>query len=76
MDDAIQSFDRLADSRYLNRAPLRIDVVRAPRSAPFSTFLRGRPSPYGIDEAHLAILNQVEPNEVVPSGAALKLPTD
>jgi predicted Zn-dependent protease len=76
IEGAIQSFDRLSDSRLLNRAPIRVDVVRAPRAAPFTSFLRGRPTAYGVDDVHLAILNQVEPNETIAAGTPLKLPTE
>ena len=70
----MQSFERLTDSRYLNRQPALLEVVRADRSAPFSSFLRGRPEVPGIDDQGMAILNQVELNENVPAGTYLKLP--
>jgi predicted Zn-dependent protease len=71
---AITSFERLSDPRYLNREPVRLAVARADRSAPFSSFLRGRPTPQGMSEEELAILNGVQLSAQVPSGAALKLP--
>jgi predicted Zn-dependent protease len=74
MDDAIGSFRRLTDSRFLSRTPVRVDVVQAPRTGAFSTFLQGRPTPYGLDATRLAIMNQVDTGTSVPAGAPLKLP--
>ena len=76
LESAIRSFDRLTDARYINREPIRIDIVQAPRTASFRTFLSGRPTPYGFGEERLAILNQIELNEEVRAGTVLKLPTD
>lgn len=73
-DQTIRSFARLTDSRYLNRQPVRLEVVAAPRTAAFSTFLAGRPEVPGLDAAGLAILNQVDLNETIPAGTLLKLP--
>jgi predicted Zn-dependent protease len=74
MDGSIGSFRRLTDSRFLNRQPVRLDVTEAPRTASFSSFLQGRPTPYGMDATRLAIMNQVEPGTSVPAGTELKLP--
>ena len=71
---SIQSYSRLRDSQYLNRQPVRLDVVEASRSAPFSTFLRDRTLPPDLDANEMAILNQVELNDAVAVGAPLKLP--
>ncbi|MEM6327612.1 MAG: M48 family metalloprotease [Bacteroidota bacterium] len=72
----MRSFARLTDSRYLNRQPVRLDVVAASRTAPFSSFLRGRPEVPGIDDNGLAILNQVGLNDTIQVGTLLKLPTN
>ena len=69
-----RSFDRLTDSRYLNRQPVRLEVVEAPRTAPFSQFLQGRPMPVGVSEEGLAIINNVQLNERIAAGTPLKLP--
>ncbi|HLT48516.1 MAG TPA: M48 family metalloprotease [Rubricoccaceae bacterium] len=71
---AIRSFAPLRDSQYLNRQPVRLEVVEAPRTAPFQSFLQGRPMPPDMDAEDLAIMNQVELNQQVPAGTALKLP--
>lgn len=69
-----RSFDRLTSREYLNRQPVRLDVVRTDRAGTFQSFLRGRPSPPGLDENTLAIMNNVQLNETIPAGTALKLP--
>ncbi len=69
-----RSFARLTDSRYLNREPVRLDVVSADRTAAFSSFLRGRSVPPGFTEEELAILNQLGLTSTVPAGSFLKLP--
>lgn len=74
MTQTIRSFAPLRDSQYLNRQPVRLDVVEAPRTAAFQTFLQGRPTPPDMDAEDLAIMNQVELNTQVPAGTALKLP--
>lgn len=74
MRQSIESFARLTDQSFINRQPVRLDVVRADRSAPFSSFLSGRPTPEGLNTEGLAIMNQVQLNTNVPSGYQLKLP--
>jgi len=74
MDSSIGSFRRLTDFRMLGRQPVLIDVVRAPRTGPFSSFLQGRPTPGGMDATRLAIMNQTDTGASVPAGASLKLP--
>ncbi|OZC04249.1 M48 family metalloprotease [Rubricoccus marinus] len=70
----MRSFQRLSDSQYLNRQPVRLDVVTVNRSAPFSSFLNGRADVPGLTPEGLAILNQVGLSETIPSGTQLKLP--
>lgn len=74
LQNAIQSFGPLTEARYLNRQPVRLEVVRAPRTAAFSTFLQGRPTPAGMTAEGLAIMNGVALNETVQQGTPLKLP--
>lgn len=71
---AIESFGPLTEARYLNRQPVRLEVVRAPRTAAFSTFLQGRPTPPGMTAEGLAIMNGVALGETVQQGTPLKLP--
>ena len=70
----IGSFRTLTDAQYLSRQPVRLEVVRVDRTAPFQSFLAGRPDVPGIDANGLAILNQVELNQTVQAGTYLKLP--
>ncbi|MEM1041023.1 MAG: M48 family metalloprotease [Bacteroidota bacterium] len=73
-DRTARSFDRLTDSDKLNRQPVRLDVFEANRTAPFQTFLSGRPMPTGLDANGLAIMNEVSLGEQIPAGTPLKLP--
>lgn len=70
---SMQGFAPLTESRYLNVQPVRLDVVEAPRSAPFSSFL---PSslPRDLTPKDFAIMNQVELEERISAGTLLKLP--
>ena len=74
LTNSIESFERLTESRYLNRQPVRLDLVRASRTAPFRSFLADRPEPLGLDAEGLAILNQVSLDGTVEAGVTLKLP--
>jgi predicted Zn-dependent protease len=70
----IQSFAPLSDARYLNRQPLRIRVVDAPRTGQFDDLMRSilGDLPRGVTMADLAILNQVQQNETIQAGTPLK----
>jgi predicted Zn-dependent protease len=69
-----RSFDQLTASSYLNRQPVRLEVVEASRTAPFRQFLQGRTMPPGLTEENFAIINNVQLNEQVAAGTPLKLP--
>ncbi len=69
-----RSFSRLTDTQYLNRQPVRLDVVQTPRNATFQSLLSGRPTPTGMSENELAIMNEVDLNQQIPAGTSLKLP--
>lgn len=71
---SIESFARLTNSSYINRQPVRLDVISANSTSPFTSFLRGRPTPAGFSTDGLAILNQVQLNTNIPRGYMLKLP--
>ena len=75
-DRTFGSFARLASSQYLNRQPVRLDVVRASGSRSFASYLSGRPTPPGMTEEELAIMNEVRLTDVIPSGTPLKLPAN
>lgn len=68
-----QGFQDVTDRSVLDIQPARIRIVRADRSASFSSFL---PSdlPLGLDAEDIAIMNQVALDETISSGTLLKLP--
>ena len=70
----IESFDRVTDSRVLNRQPIRIQVVTADRTATFESFLAGRPDVPGLTDEGLAIINQTGLRDTIETGTKLKLP--
>ncbi len=72
----MRSFAPLTDGRYLNRQPVRLEVVTVQRATPFQRLLDGRTMPLGMDEGDLAIMNGVELNQTIPAGEEMKLPAD
>jgi predicted Zn-dependent protease len=69
---APSGFRELTDARYLNVQPTRLNILRTTRSAPFSSYLGNLPADFSPEE--VAIMNQVELGETIPSGALLKIP--
>lgn len=69
----MRGFAPVSDPNILNAQPVRLDVVRASRTAAFSSFI-----PQGlrmtITPEELAIMNQVQLNTTIRSGTMLKLP--
>ena len=74
MEQSLQSFERLTESRYLNRAPVRLDFTTTRRSASIQSLLSGRTLPTGLTAEEVAIMNQVTLTESIPSGTRVKLP--
>lgn len=70
-----QSFDRLTESRYLNRSAARLDVVTLSRAQSIQSLLQGRTLPPGVTANDIAIMNQVELGESIASGTRVKLPS-
>ena len=70
---SIDGFRNLTDQSKINVQPTRLRVFTTPSNGPFQSFL---PSvmPRGFTPESLAILNQVEVNQVIPRGTRLKLP--
>lgn len=68
------SFARLTDNRYLNRQPSRLEVTTTRSSTTLQSLLRGRTLPSGLSEEEVAIMNQVQLGETIPSGRRVKLP--
>ena len=69
----MQGFAPLTDSRILNVQPARLEVISAPRTAQFSSFVPDR-LPRDVTADELAIMNQVQLNEQITAGTPLKLP--
>ncbi|WP_456425681.1 M48 family metalloprotease [Rhodocaloribacter sp.] len=70
----MQSFSALVDPAVLAVQPIRVAVVPAGRTAAFHTFVPASAKlPKGWDAERMAILNQVERDEVIPQGKKLKL---
>lgn len=65
-------FATLTDQEILNIQPARIKIVEVSRAAPFRTFIPNQ-LPMGLDAEGLAIINQVQLDEVIPVGSLLKL---
>ena len=74
LQGAAQSFDRLTDSSILNRQPSRLDVTTTGRTATIQSLLSGKALPLGVTAEDVAIMNQVELTETLPSGSTVKLP--
>lgn len=74
MQESQQSFRRLTEARYLNRAPTRIDVTRLSRSASIQSLISDRTLPDGVTAEDVAIMNEVSLTEQIPSGTSVKLP--
>ena len=71
--NTLRGFAPLTDSRKINVQPQRLSLVRANRTAPFSSFVP-RQLPIDIDADRLAIINQVELNQTIQAGTMLKIP--
>lgn len=69
----MQGFAPLTDPQILNVQPVRLQVISAPRTAPFSSFVPDR-LPRDLTAEKLAIMNQVQLNEQITAGTPLKLP--
>ena len=69
-----QSFQRLTEARYLNRQPSRLDVTTLSRSATIQSLISGKALPLGVTAEDVAIMNQVELTQALPSGTTVKLP--
>lgn len=66
------SFGPIANREIRDLQPARLVVQPAKDSAYFKSFIGGD-LPYGLDQADLAIINQVELDEKIPAGRPLKL---
>jgi predicted Zn-dependent protease len=71
---SINSFATETDPAVLGRQPVRLEVVSVTSPTPFRQLLQGRPIPPGMDIRMMAIMNEVELDEVIPAGRQVKLP--
>jgi predicted Zn-dependent protease len=69
----VSGYQRLTDPTALAAQPNRLRIVTANRAAPFRTFVPGELR-YGLTAEELAIINQLELDDVVEPGQRLKLP--
>lgn len=73
MYEVPEQFNRLTDRRILGIQPVRLNVVAAPRTDQFRNLLPAQ-LPMDISPEELAIVNQVQLDEQIPSGRLLKIP--
>ena len=73
-EQTMTSFARLTDSEKLNRQPARITIRTADREGGFRSFVDTDALPSDMTEEDLAIINQLEVDQVVAPGRPLKLP--
>jgi predicted Zn-dependent protease len=69
-DAAIRSFARLADPRYLEAQPRRLEIVSLDRQMALSEFARAYPSAVGIET--IGLINGVGADQVLPGGELAK----
>ena len=67
---ALASFRSLANPRYLDVAPHRIQIVRLPAAMSFDEFVQRYPSMVPADDIQL--INQLAPGERLPAGRLMK----
>jgi predicted Zn-dependent protease len=69
----MQGFGEIQDARILNRQPVRVALQPVSRPAPLRDLIpRNLPAPPTTED--VAILNQAELNQEIPSGKILKVP--
>jgi predicted Zn-dependent protease len=72
VESVMRSFRRETDPGVLNVRLPRLQVVTVQRSAPFRTLLPD-PLPRGITVRDMALMNHVEPGDMIPAGAGIRL---
>lgn len=71
---SLGSFANETSSSVLNRQPVRVELVRVNTPTRFQDLLRNRAAVPGMGAAQIAIMNEVDLNDVIPAGATVKLP--
>ncbi|MBD3615526.1 MAG: M48 family metalloprotease [Gracilimonas sp.] len=72
-DMVTNRFDNLTNSEILNIKPVRLQLVTTSRSGVFTDFLPNT-LPMDIEPLDVAIINQVDLDQNIPSGTVLKIP--
>lgn len=73
LDRTLRGFGEVRERRILNVQPARLRVLTTPRQGTFRSFLPASLPP-GLTVDDLALMNRVEPDQVIPRGTRLKLP--
>lgn len=73
-EETTTEFDRLTNQQILNINPVRLNVVQTDRRARFSDLLPNS-LPMDIQPEEIAILNQVQLDEMIEVGTTIKIPT-
>ena len=68
------SFERLTNSSMLNRQPTRLEIVTLRNAATLRSLLGNRTLPAGLTADEVAIMNEVQLDDRLPSGTRVKLP--
>lgn len=73
-EETTTEFDRLTDQQILNINPVQLNLIQTDRRVRFSDLL---PSslPMDIQPEEIAILNQVQLDEMIEAGTTIKIPT-
>lgn len=70
LEDALASFERLTERKYLDVEPMRVELVRLDRDMTVEEFDRRYPSDVKIER--LAVINGVEPGATFAKGQRVK----
>ncbi|MEO1022499.1 MAG: M48 family metalloprotease [Bacteroidota bacterium] len=69
----VSGFEQLFDQEKLDVQPVRLKLVKTTKTAPFSLQLPDK-LPMGLTKEELAIVNQVQMDELIEAGRTLKIP--
>lgn len=72
-ESVFNGFNEVTDPEVLNVEPVRLDLVRAERTATFGELLPSN-LPMNIEPLDVAIINQVQLDETIQRGTVLKIP--
>lgn len=73
LQGAATNFQPLTDSSILNTKPVRLNVIKAEKTAVFRDFIPSE-LPFGISPQDVALANQLHLNETVEAGNWIKIP--